>query len=46
MTSLDGDTIQMDGQPKHRTDNRLIHAAERGDEIHLFYREPNQRTIY
>jgi hypothetical protein len=36
---FDGDTIQMDGQPKHRTDNRLIHAAERGDEIHLFYRE-------
>ncbi|HZL79099.1 MAG TPA: HNH endonuclease [Candidatus Limnocylindrales bacterium] len=33
------DTIQMDGQPSHRTDNRLIHAAERGDEIHLFYRE-------
>jgi hypothetical protein len=36
---FDGDTIQMDGQPKHRTDNRLIHAAARGDEIHLFYRE-------
>lgn len=36
---FDGDTIQMDGQPKHGTDNRLIHAAECGDEIHLFYRE-------
>lgn len=36
---LEGDTLHWDGQPKHRTDDRLIYAADHGDEIHLFYRD-------
>ena len=36
---FDGNTLQMDGQPAHRSDYRLINAAEHGDEIHLFYRD-------
>ncbi|HEX3856675.1 MAG TPA: HNH endonuclease [Verrucomicrobiae bacterium] len=44
---LNGNTVQMDGQPSHRTDDRLIHAADRGDEIHLFYRDrPLQQFTY
>jgi HNH endonuclease len=44
---LEGNTVQMDGQPSHRTDDRLIQAAERGDEIHLFYRDrPLQPFTY
>jgi len=36
---FDGNTLQMDGQPAHRSDYRLINAAEHGNEIHLFYRD-------
>lgn len=37
--ALENGILEMDGEEKHTTDDRLITAAERGDQIHLFYRE-------
>jgi hypothetical protein len=36
---LDGDTLHWEGEEKHGSDDRLIHAESRGDRIYLFYRE-------
>ena len=31
--------LRMDGEKRHTSDQRIIETTERGDEIHLFYRE-------
>jgi hypothetical protein len=36
---LEGDILRMEGEDRHRSDERLIHANENGDEVHSFYRE-------
>jgi putative restriction endonuclease len=36
---LDGQTLHWEGEEKHGSDGRIVHAKEKGDEIHLFYRE-------
>jgi putative restriction endonuclease len=37
--TLDGGTLRMEGEDRHRSDERLINAANNGDDVHLFYRE-------
>lgn len=34
-----GDRLHWEGETNHANDNRVVSAAEAGDEIHLFYRE-------
>jgi putative restriction endonuclease len=36
---IDGDLLFWQGEEKHGSDQRIIHAQENEDEIHLFYRE-------
>lgn len=36
---IEGDRLHWEGEEKHGSDDRIIHAGENGDEIHLFYRE-------
>ncbi len=36
---LDGRTLHWEGEEKHGSDGRIVRAKEKGDEIHLFYRE-------
>lgn len=36
---LSGDRLHWEGQKGHRSDRRIARAAERGHEIHLFYRD-------
>lgn len=36
---LDGDLLHWEGEEKHSSDNRVIHAESANDEIHLFYRD-------
>jgi 5-methylcytosine-specific restriction enzyme A len=31
--------LEIEGETNHTADNRIVHADEKGDEIHLFYRE-------
>ena len=37
--AFDGDVLRMEGEDRHRSDERLINADENGDDVHLFYRE-------
>ena len=37
--SFDGETLCMDGEDGHASDNRIILSSERGDQVHLFFRE-------
>jgi putative restriction endonuclease len=34
---LDGDLLHWEGEEKHSSDTRVIHAKSANDEIHLFY---------
>lgn len=36
---LENDILYMEGETSHTTDQRIVRAAEKGDEIHLFYRK-------
>lgn len=36
---IDGNMLFWEGEEKHSTDKRVVEARNRGDEIHLFYRE-------
>jgi putative restriction endonuclease len=36
---LDGQTLHWEGEEKHGSDGRIVSAKNRGDEIHLFYRD-------
>ncbi len=36
---IDGPYLHWEGEAKHTTDERIVHARERGDEIHLFHRK-------
>lgn len=36
---IDDDHLYIDGQDKHGSDSRIVGAIDKGDEIHLFYRE-------
>lgn len=36
---LDGDLLFWDGEKDHRSDERIINASAKGEEIHLFYRD-------
>ncbi|WP_196799387.1 HNH endonuclease [Thioalkalivibrio sp. ALgr3] len=36
---IDGDRLYWEGEAKHSNDDRIIHARDRGEQIHLFYRE-------
>src|SRR5438874_12669839 len=42
---IEGDTVRIDGETNHGSDDRLIHAADRGDEIHLFYRDRHKQPF-
>lgn len=39
---LEGDTLQWHGEKGHGNDQRIVSAAARGDEIHVFYRETHR----
>ncbi len=36
---LEKGILKIDGETNHLSDNRIINAAKKGDQIHLFYRE-------
>lgn len=36
---IEGDVLHWEGEEKHRSDDRIVHAQEKGEEIRLFYRE-------
>ena len=36
---VEGDVLHWEGEEKHGSDDRIVHAQRKGDEIHLFYRE-------
>jgi len=36
---IEGEFLYWEGEKRHRTDGRIVRAAEEGEEIHLFYRE-------
>jgi putative restriction endonuclease len=36
---MSGDYLHWEGEERHGSDERVAHAHERGDEIHLFYRD-------
>ena len=41
---LDGNFLHWHGEKGHGSDQRIAHAHERGDEIHVFYRASHRRT--
>ena len=42
---LQEETLTMDGETAHTTDDRIIRAKERGDQIHLFHRDRHHRPF-
>ena len=42
---IEGEFLYWEGEKRHRTDRRIVHATDNGDEIHLFYRE-HRRTPF
>jgi putative restriction endonuclease len=36
---ISGDQLHWEGEKRHGSDRRIARAAERGDEVHLFYRD-------
>lgn len=43
--SFDGTTLSIEGESKGRSDARLLQARERGDEIHIFYRQKHHQDF-
>jgi 5-methylcytosine-specific restriction protein A len=42
---FDGNTLSIEGELKGGTDTRITQARERGDEIHLFYRQKHHQDF-
>ena len=42
---LDGDSLQWHGEKGHGNDHRIVSAATRGDEIHVFYRDVHHASF-
>lgn len=43
--ALEGDVLHWHGETGHGSDDRIMHAAETGDAIHLFYKKTHREPF-
>jgi putative restriction endonuclease len=43
--TFDGNTLRMEGEDQHGSDDRLVNAATNRDDVHLFYREKHHSSF-